>query len=160
MSESVRTSVVVVLVLLVLLVLVGWSVQLTLAGHDGLGELVVIVPVMLAMVPVELRRRRLAKLGEQLCAPERPAITDMPSMHHLMEPGGSLTPLMGRVRMIRTYSLPLFVENGGVIPRYHSVLIDTHDQLHDLEDHRSFARVEQRAQSLAKRLGVPFESMI
>ncbi len=84
-----------------------------------------------------------------------PVIPTPAPIRSLLQSSEDRAPLQGKVRELRTYSIPE-MENVD----YYSVLIDVNGDVHELEFGRSFGEIEERATLLATLLAVPFISGI
>lgn len=152
----------------------AWSgsalIVLSLVAAVGLGPLASESPELTLYLALSLLiawtlwwERGRAERMAAITAPVDPAIPPLPPMGWLLASDEALHDLRGRVREVRTFSAPVYrgsPEHGMLHPCYCSVLIDANGEVHDLEDGESFAQIEERAQQLADRLGVPFESGI
>ncbi len=71
--------------------------------------------------------------------------------------------LQRRVAAIRCYASPEYrgsIEGGRIVGVYHTLAIDHDGGVHTIDTSGSFGELEERAEALASRIGVPFGSLI
>ncbi len=144
--------------------LTGLMLAVLWAEFQSLVAMLSIVAGVGLMVALSVwEQRRADARAAAATAPLNPAIPTPAPMDELLDSSTALLDMHGRVREVRTFSAPVYkgdAEYGMLMPCYCSVLIDAHGEVHDLESDERFGRIEQRAQRLAQRLGVPFQSGI
>lgn len=145
-------------IVLAMLVYLEW---LETGGFEMIWISLGVLAVLIALGRLE--KRIVDAKWAKATAPIDPAIAPPAPMDELLDSDAALVGMHGRVREVRSFSAPVYYgdpESGMLVPRYCSVLIDTNGEVHDLESSESFGWIEQRAQRLAERLRVPFESSI
>lgn len=146
------------------LVLFGASLAIPIPGEpsfDFTGQLVGVGLFAVIFVgALWIERRQRVRMAAAV-APENPAFGRLAPVEALLTSESHRWPLRGKVRELRTYSVPRCIsEDGMMTPSYYSVIIDTNGEVHDLEQGGRFGAIEERAKRLAEHLAVPFVSGI
>ncbi len=125
---------------------------------DALWELLTYAGIFLLCSPGMVYLYRRDRRVRELSKAENPAILEALSMKAIRaDPERWLPELRGKVTTVCTMSAPRFGEDA-VQPYYHSFLIDSNGEAHDLEAGLELTPIDRNAQWLAEQLGVPCEA--